>query len=284
MCINEAKGMNRAMKEELDDLEKGGKMLARKKKKAVGKFWIAMLILCLGLTGFAGYKLTSIIMEYKSGADEYEDLQKYITSDLADEVLKETDLLADGEAYVSRVNFEELKEINEEIIAWIEIPDTVINYPILQREGDNAYYLKHTFQHKVNNSGAIFMEAKNSPDFSDYHTIIYGHNMRVGTMFGTLDEYESPTFLAAHPYIYVDVEEGLMKYQVFSCYKTTAKSNTYTIGFEPDKIYEDFLATIKERSEYDTGVDVSVEDKILTLSTCSEGAKGNRFVVHAKRV
>ncbi len=272
------------MKEERDDFEKGGKTLARKKKKGLGKFWIIMLVLCLALTGFAGYQLISIILDYKAGSDEYDDLEQYVTSELAEELLWQAETQGGGGVYTSRINFEELKAINEEVIAWIEIPDTEINYPVLHRENDNAYYLSHTFQNKVNSSGAIFMEAKNSPDFSDYHTIIYGHNMRVGTMFGTLSDYESPTFLATHPIIYIDVEEGLMQYQVFSCYKTTAKSNTYTIGFQPDQVYADFLSNIKERSMYDTGVDVTIEDKILTLSTCSEGAKGNRFVVHAKRV
>ena len=176
-----------------------------------------------------------------------------------------------------------MKEINRDIVGWLEIPGTNISYPIMQGD-DNAYYLNHTFKGNVNSAGSIFMEVLNAADFTDYHTLIYGHNMKNGSMFGTLSYYKSPTYLVAHPYLYVDTEYGQQKYQIFSCYETSATSDSYTIGFAPDEIYQEYLNTIKGRSEYDTGVDVSTEDKILSLSTCTKSGENMRYLVHAKLV
>lgn len=273
--------------------ERSGKVLARKKKKSGGgKIWIILMIICLCVMGFSVYQLLSIFLEYKAGTDEYDDLQQFVLSEIPEdeeyweESGDEGDTGETGdveqEEALQRISFAELKEINEEIIAWIGIPGTKISYPVMQGD-DNVYYLNHTFSHKVNSAGSLFMEVLNAEDFSDYHTLIYGHNMKNGSMFGTLSYYKSPTYLVAHPYIYVDVEEGRLKYQIFSCYETTADSDSYTIGFAPDDVYADYLAKIKGRAAYDTGVEVSQEDQILTLSTCTRSGQ-LRYLVHAKRV
>lgn len=278
--------------EEKNDLEleeTEGKVRARKKKKGGGgKIWLVMILVCVCVLGFSGYQLMSILLEYKAGTDEYDDLQQYVISEvpeIADTEEGDTEEQEEGEEEpaLQHVSFDELKAINENIIAWIEIPDTQISYPVMQGS-DNAYYLNHTFRDKVNGAGSIFMETLNASDFTDYHTILYGHNMKNGSMFGSLSEYKSPTYLVAHPYIYVSVEEGMLQYEIFSCYVTKVGSESYTIGFAPDEVYAEYLEMIKGNSLYDTGVEVSVENQILTLSTCEKSGKTSRFVVHAKRI
>ncbi|MCI8995592.1 MAG: class B sortase [Lachnospiraceae bacterium] len=272
----------------------------RGKRRQGGKIWLALIGVCLCVMGFSVYQLVSIYLEYKAGTDEYQELQQYVLADLPapgetkgseenggeaepEENGDEAEGGSETEDSIQRVSFDELKEINSNIVGWIQIPGTKISYPVLQGS-DDAYYLNHTFRDKVNSAGSIFMETLNRPDFMDYHTIIYGHNMKNGSMFGGLSSYRSPTYLVAHPYIYIDVEGGLLQYEIFSCYETTADSDSYTIGFAPDEVYADYLETIQGRSLYDTGVSVGIEDQVLTLSTCTKSGKEHRFVVHAKRI
>ena len=251
------------------------------KKKKLSAPLVAALILCVALLGFSAFQLVGIYMEYKKGDDEYEALREFVKAEVPELDYEGEDPRPPEEAE-SRVDFAELKALNEDVIAWIEIPETAISYPIVQGE-DDVYYLTHTFNDTENSAGAIFMEALSSPDFTDMHTILYGHNMKNGSMFGSLMEYESPSYLVAHPLIFIDTEEGSHAYKIFSCYQVDADSDSYTIGFKADEMYVNFLKKLKERSDYDTGVEVTMEDKIITLSTCTNTGT-NRYLVHAKKV
>lgn len=266
----------------------------RKKKKQGNKApLVAVFVLCLGLLAFSIFQLVSIYVEYKKGTDEYEELQRYVTEELpedgsVEELPGEADVPEDGEEAppaeerLQRVSFGELKAINSDIVAWIEIPGSGISYPVM-KAGDDAYYLNHTFSKKVNSSGSIFMEALNAADFTDLHTILYGHNMKNGSMFAGLKNYTSPSYLLSHPTVYVDLPDGTHAYQIFSCYEAEADSDSYTIGFAPDEQYAAFVQSLKDRSQYDTGVDVSVNDSVITLSTCTKSGE-KRFLVHAKKI
>lgn len=252
----------------------------RRKKKRFAVPLIILLVICIGVLGFSAWQLVGIYLEYKEGTDEYEDLRQYVKDEVPEEGTGNNG--EEGGDREQRVAFDELRALNEDVIGWIEIPDTQVNYPILKGE-DDAYYLNHTFNHTVNSSGSIFMEVLNSPDFTDLHTIIYGHNMKNGAMFGELKEYKSPSFLVAHPLIYIDLEDGTHAYEIFSCYQTTVKSDSYTIGFERNDEYSAFLKKLKDRADYDTGVEVSVVDDIISLSTCDKSGT-KRYLVHAKKI
>lgn len=265
--------------------------MQKKKKKSKMSIPIAvMLAVCLIVFAVSIWQLSGIFLEYKEGEDEYEELLQYVNEELPEVEYGEEETeseSAEGEAQpeeerLQRVSLDELKAINEEIIGWIEIPGTNISYPLMYTS-DNAYYLNHTFSGKVNSAGSIFVEALNSAAFTDLHTIIYGHNMKNGSMFATLKNYTSPSYLVAHPTVYIDLEDGTHAYQIFSCYETPAESDSYTIGFAPDEQYETFLQTLKGRSAYDTGVEVTVNDSIISLSTCTKSGE-NRYLVHAKKI
>ena len=107
--------------------------------------------------------------------------------------------------------------------------------------------------------------------------------MKNGSMFAGLKNYESPSYLVAHHTVYIDLADGTHAYQIFSVYESPSESDSYTIGFAPDEQYETFLQTLKSRSSYDTGVTVTKDDYIITLSTCTKSGE-HRYLVHAKKV
>jgi len=126
------------------------------------------------------------------------------------------------------------------------------------------------------------MEVINHPTFEDSHTIIYGHNMRDLSMFGRLKNYKDKDFYEGNEYFTVYTDTKIITYQIFAYYDVAEYSDVYTVWYTPDESFGEMLETMKRKSYYDTKVDVTAEDKVLTLSTCS--TTGKRFVVHAKQV
>ena len=183
------------------------------------------------------------------------------------ETLKETDLDA-------------LRQVNEDVIGWIMIPDTVIQYPLLQGE-DNHYYLDYTWDKQQNRVGSIFMESTNSPDLSDFHTIIYGHNLREKTMFSPIRNYKKQTYWEEHPFVYVVTDAGVYRYDIYSSYEAGVTSDTYRLGFK-EQGKQVFIDMGLEQSVIDTGVVPETTDRILTLSTCTGNGHATRWVVHAR--
>lgn len=181
---------------------------------------------------------------------------------------------------MARVDLAALQEVNPVVLGWISIPDTVISYPFLQGE-DNDYYLRRTWQGEKNTAGCIFLDSEVSPDFSDFSTIIYGHRMRNETMFGTLKYYEDPAYWQAHPSVYIMTEDLVRRYDIFAAYEAETNAICYGLGISGDKVKQAFLDFALESSVIETGVAVSTEDQILTMSTCPAQGYETRWVVQA---
>lgn len=260
----------------------------KKKKKSIP--FIVVLVVCIAVLVVSLWQLATIFIEYKKGSDEYDKLQSYVSTEPTEESdatgedsESEDGTESDAETeQIQRVAVSELKAQNSDTVGWIQIPNTEISYPLMHTS-DDSYYLNHTFSKKLNSAGSIFMETLNSADFSDLHTIIYGHNMKNGSMFAGLKNYSSASYLVAHPNVYIDLEDGTHAYQIFSVYEAEADSDSYTIGFAPDEVYEEYLKKIKDRSLYDTSVSVTKEDSVITLSTCTKHGE-KRFLMHAKKL
>lgn len=135
---------------------------------------------------------------------------------------------------------------------------------------------------ETNKSGSIFMDYHNQEDFTDRNTIIYGHNMRDGSMFGTLEKYQDPGVYDVSPKFYVYVPGYVYEYHIFSCYVAPVNNAAYTYSFPDVKDYQDFLGVIQANSEYDTGISVSEKDRVITLSTCVNTRKDYRYLVHGR--
>ena len=143
--------------------------------------------------------------------------------------------------------------MNPDVIAWIDIPGLSISYPVVQGT-DNAYYLHHLFTGEYNSSGSIFADWHNQPDFADPNTIVYGHNMKNGSMFGTLSHYQDQALWEENPYFYLYVPGKVMEYQIFSCYAGYVGSEAYTYAFPEADDFQNFLGKIRSYAGYDTGV------------------------------
>ena len=180
------------------------------------------------------------------------------------------------------LNFEELKKINKDTIGFLKVKGTDIEYVVV-KTNNNEYYLKHNFEKKYNSGGWIFADYHNKIDANDKNVIIYGHNMRNGTMFCTLKNILNKEWQQneENREIIFNTEIGNYKYQVFSVYQIKDEEYYIKTEFKNDE-FSKFVKTIKARSMYDFGIEVSKDDSILTLSTC---ANDNRYrvVLHAKR-
>jgi len=173
-----------------------------------------------------------------------------------------------------------LKGVNEDVLAWIEIPGTGIAYPVMQGE-DNDFYLNHTWKKEANSGGSIFMEQWNTSDFTDYNTIIYGHRRKNGTMFAPLRFFNEEEHWRAHPYIYIVDDNGVHRYEIFAAYEAPVKSVVYRLSFD-EEAKQELLDFALEHSVIDTGVVPHISDRILTLSTCTGNGHTHRWVVQAR--
>lgn len=182
------------------------------------------------------------------------------------------------------IDFAGLQEQNRDIYAWIRIPDTVVDYPIVQHPEEDSYYLNRTVEGKSGLPGSIYTELLNSKDFSDRNTLIYGHNMKNGSMFGDLSKYMDATYMKEHGQILIYTPNHIYTYQVFGAITYDNRHIMYEFDFSTDEglqTYLDSIRGVRNMSSYiDESVEVSASDKIITLSTCT-GNKSRRFLVEA---
>ena len=247
---------------------------------------LGIICILISLCGLLYY-----FIQYEAGTDEYNQLAKYVTirePDYDNDGSSDKEEKSDSESVdlwknqnIS-IDFEELMKQNSDLSGWIVFDNLPINYPIVY-SSDNEYYLTHTFRGNENSAGALFMDAANKRDFNEYQTILYGHNMKNGSMFGSLKKYKDYDFYKDNAYFTLCTPEVNYRYQIFSCRYVDALDELYTTGFDADEKYQNYLDKMVENSLYDTGVLVSNIDKIITLSTCTYSDE-KRFVVQAKCV
>lgn len=181
---------------------------------------------------------------------------------------------------LEKTDLSALRQVNEDVIGWILIPGTKINYPIVQGE-DNGYYLNHLWDGKTSSAGSIFMECTDSADFSDFHTILYGHNMNDGSMFSNLHYYDYQSYLAVNPYVYLVTDSGVYRYEIYGAHTIGIDNYVYALNLTREDQKERLIGATLEESVIDAGVTPAVTDRILTLSTC-DGAQSVRWVIHAR--
>lgn len=227
-------------------------------KKIINFILILILI-------FSSYKIISKLNEYKKADNIYNELQMQ-----KDNINSSNDVI-------------DLSNINQDYVAWIEIHNTNINYPVVQSK-DNEYYLKRDIYKNYLASGSIFLDYRNN-DFSDKNTVIYGHYMRNNTMFAQLKKFKEKSFFNINNTIKILKTNGeILEYKVFSAYTTSATDNYTQISFNSDEEYKNFLNKIIAKSLFETNETLNIDDKILTLSTCSYEFDNARTVVHAKLI
>lgn len=244
----------------------------KKKKIIIIGIIIAVSGIALGCWGLVKY-----LPEKNAGA-VYEDLKVDFGVDPVIDVpeIQEED--------INPIDFESLTAKYPDAYAWIRIPGTNIDYPIVRREGDNGYYLNHTIDGKKRVEGAIFTEDYNSKDFEDPNTLIYGHNMKNGSMFKTLHKYKDRKFFEENRDVYIYQEGKVLKYKIFAAYTYDSRHLMLSFDFKDDIIYEAYLNSVLTKKDMSSIIDVEVpitaKDKIITLSTCN-GNPNQRYLVQA---
>lgn len=249
------------------------------------KIWQIILVVSMLIVVISGVNVFRLSREYQKGIHEYKKLEQFVSLEESPIVKKEQSQSEQEEKQESKipisvdVKYEELKGINEDFVGWLYYEPLDISYPIV-RGDDNDYYTHYTFENEKNSSGAIFMDFLNRKDYSDFNTIIYGHNMRNGTMFGSLKKLlNNQEIIEENPYFYIFTEDKAYMYEIFATYITTADSQTYDL-IEDEQAKNEYLAYIDQTAAYRSDKEVTAADRITTLSTCHGLHSNNRTVVH----
>ena len=238
-------------------------------KKIIKRTLIILLLLLLAGSGYLVYYL------YNDSQSDHEYIDLLVTKQPSD-----------NEKMESPVDFDALIKTNDDIYAWIEVPGTNVNYPIVQSKTNDEFYLKHSAVDKTwIASGAIYTESCNSKDFDDPITLVYGHNGYSDIMFTTLHNFESKDFFDSHEYFYIYLPGQKLTYQVVSAFKYDDRHIMNTFNFNLAGDLASFQSTVTNpnssvknvRTDLETPIDK--DSKIIVLSTCITGQKSNRYLV-----
>lgn len=274
----------------------------RKKKRTFGDIMSTLLMLiALVVFVFSAYTLYGFYQEYHKSSAEYDNLENSYAADEADDF----DALEDDEAVQNisgrevvtvvenggqitvpvmnnPIDFDELISVNEDIVGWLRIRALDISYPVVQGE-DNDYYLHRTFEKEENFAGCLFVNCDNSRNLTDQNTIIYGHNMKNGSMFGKLKNFREEGVFDKSKYFWMFTPNLIYEYRIFSAAVVDKTGITYQSFFSHDD-FETLMNHVFENSVIDNSdVEVTENDRIMTLSTCT-GDESTRFVVMGKLV
>lgn len=179
---------------------------------------------------------------------------------------------------VPYINFSELKRVSKDIQGWLTIPGTPVDYPVTQGR-DNSFYLHHLPDGTFSYEGTLFTDKSCHKNLSDFNTVIYGHNMRSGSMFGSLDRYKDPAYLKVHPFMFFVTPEKTYRIKIFAGFVTPAGSDVYSLNMRTRKEEWDFINKCIRRSCFDSEINPLNIKKIITLSTCDYSFSGARFVL-----
>ena len=189
------------------------------------------------------------------------------------------------------LQLEELKKQNNDIVAWLEIPNTKINYPVLQTS-DNEYYMTHTYKKENSKDGSIFLDKDYNWDLPSSNLLIYGHNNRNGNMFEDLLKYEDESYYKEHPTIEFTTLDEDCTYEIIAVFKSRvyykSEENVFRYYFfinaENEDEYNYYVEESKKASLYDTGKTAEYGEQLLTLSTCEYSQEDGRFVIVARKI
>ena len=220
-----------------------------------------------------------------------EEAKAAMTEDEINEMLsgmkatETAETVTEEQSEVIPVKFEELQAVNPDVYAWITVPGTDIDYPILQHASDNTYYLMHNIDGSYGYPGCIYTENMNSKDFTDNNTVIYGHNMKNGSMFAQLHKYEDPDFFDANREVLIYLPDEVLHYTIFAAHIYDDRHLLYSFDFADPEVYQKYLDSIFSIRDMSANIDkditVTTDDQIITLVTCIGSQPNNRLLVQA---
>lgn len=245
------------------------------KKKATKKkiIFIFLIIILISMAIFSGYKIWIWLSENKENSNIEKNISDMITINESLDTVEKYD-----------VDFNKLKQMNNDTVAWIKVDGTNIEYPVVKTT-NNDFYMTHNFEKNYNSAGWAFMDCQNKFDGTDKNIIIYGHNRRDNSMFATLRNVLTKDWQEKEENFNIPFisENSKDEYRVFSVYTIEEEEYYITKYFKDDEEFNKFVQTLKSRSVKDFGVEVSGQDSILTLSTCAND-NNHRIVLHAVKL
>ena len=232
---------------------------------------------------FAVAGVLLLIKQFSPGWHEKSEIKE--VQEIADvvEIDNKEEAEDSGESTAVPVDFDALRKINPDIVGWIIVEGTEISYPIMQSSEDEEedFYLYHSFLRESSSHGSIYMQKINSEDFSDFNTVIYGHNMRDGTMFGQLHRFRDKDFFEENDEITIYTPDGTHQYRIFAAYITENEMIFDTWGdFENDVLKGNYIEFLKGTAGNQRDAKITVNSRIITLSTCC-GDDAKRLLVQA---
>lgn len=268
--------------------------------KKTGKKWIFRLaFIFFAVTALvSGFKVFTILQEYRAGEQAAQQMQQYVVMEPTEAEApapetQETEEIPDaarpteqpGEPEATEppviyphVDFEALLEENPDVVGWILIDNTNINYPIVQGT-DNEYYVDHLVNGQKNAAGSIFMDFRNEPDFADRNTVIYGHNMKNKSMFANVNEYRSQQSYEKRSTGKIMTPGGNFSFEIVAGYVTSLDDDAWQLYFDDDEQFLAWAEDAMEKSLFDSGYEPDPEHRFLTLSTCAYDFEDARFVL-----
>ena len=255
------------------------------------------ILLGLFALGFAALlvvslaQMTAITFESKESAEIYEDLHRFVAPAPPSVTVPREEpgeaAVTEGDAPVRiplpEVDFQALTAQNAETTGWLILEGSSINHPVVQG-ANNAFYLKHLFDGTQNVNGTLFTDYRNARDFSDRHTVIYGHRMNNGSMFAPLLNFADQDFYEAHPRLILLTPDGGYLVELFSAYTADIYADSWQRSFTDDADFTAWIQAAKDRSDFTSDVEVNASDRLLTLSTCSTAFRDARYVVVGKLI
>jgi len=262
----------------------------RRKRKLIAL--CVVLFISVGLTAFFAVSLTLEIHTMQSGQIFYNDLYVDIISRSVQKVpvvgnpvnneSTITEVIDFFEAHVPSIDFVSMRETLPDLVAWIQSNNTIINYPVVHGS-DNDFYLSHLPDTSKNKMGSIFLDYRNLPDFSDKNIIIYGHNMASGDLFGSLKNYSSQSYFEQHNSMFLFTPTADYELLLFAGYILDSLYEVPPMNFNDLVDFERYISEIRNRSVFKSEVEVSFDDQIVFLCTCTpSGSKSERLIIVCK--
>lgn len=276
-------------------------------RRTITTLWL-LTVLFIGCAAFGAFSLATSLTSYEFGNAHYTQLrsvaeitprptptpsptpdQNIVTVMLASDAANQPQTptqVPTATPYASPtpepINFEALAKINSDLIAWIRLPGTVIDYPVVQTN-NNTRYLSHLFDGTSNQLGSLFMDYENKGRFNDQHILIYGHDMQDGSMFGTLENYANSAYYESHPEAMIYLPDGsIYKLEIFAAARMAAFRSELPVSFGSDDEFLAYVDKIRSLSAFSTDIRIGADDSVVSLCTCVSDSTDYRFIVSGK--
>ncbi len=270
---------------------------SNEKKKGMPKFVYTILMLVFaGIACYCIYYLADYYLENKKSEDKYDELRNLIIEDNTgepayDDEGNEVPAFVEVDGKKIQAKYLNLYNRNNSFVAWIKIEGTGIDYPVVQTPEDEEYYLRRDFDGNKSTAGTVFVDTSSDIEKPSDNILIYGHNMKAGTMFHDLLEYDDEDYYKEHKYIEFNTIYGDGTYEIIAAFRTNIKAADDD-GFkyyqffdaENEEEFNYFIDNVKALTPYEIPVTAEYGDKLITLSTCSYHTDEGRFVIVAKKI